>query len=152
MCVRKTMQGGRSYYRLLEVLFLSFFLKDFIYSCEIQRKRQRHRQKEKQIPHRDPNVGLDPAPRDHALSQRLSHWATQASRPSYFFSVLWRIVDQKVFTSGWETAIDMLPAKWFPPGSWKQSYLQWSFERLLPCVLCSGGSLWASDAVHREDD
>ena len=42
-----------------------FFKKDFIiYSWDIQREeRQRHRQREKQAPHREPDVGLDPRTR-----------------------------------------------------------------------------------------
>ena len=31
----------------------------------IERERQRHRQREKQAPHREPDVGLDPAPGSH---------------------------------------------------------------------------------------
>ena len=38
-----------------------FFLKVlFIYSWETHRERGRHRQREKQAPHREPDVGLDP--------------------------------------------------------------------------------------------
>ena len=33
-------------------------------------QRQRHRPREKQAPCREPNVGLDPHTRDHALSHR----------------------------------------------------------------------------------
>ena len=33
-------------------------------------ERQRHRQREKQDPCREPDVRLDPGPWDHALSQR----------------------------------------------------------------------------------
>ena len=42
---------------------------------------QRHRQREKQAPCREPDVGLDPWSQDHDLSQRKvpNHWATQAS-------------------------------------------------------------------------
>ena len=42
-----------------------------------ERERQRHRQREKQAPCREPDVGLDPGYRDHALpkadAQLLSH-------------------------------------------------------------------------------
>ena len=57
------------------VYFFSKIL--FIYSWETHRERQRHRQKEKQAPCREPDVGLDPGSRDHALgwrqTQLLSH-------------------------------------------------------------------------------
>ena len=35
---------------------------------EREREGQRHRQREKQAPCREPDVGLDPRTRDHALS------------------------------------------------------------------------------------
>lgn len=40
-----------------------------------QTERQRHRQKEKQAPCKEPDVGLNPGPQDHALSlwQTLNH-------------------------------------------------------------------------------
>ena len=52
----------------------------FIYSWETHRERQRHRQREKQAPFREPDVRLLGL-WDHTLSQRqmLNHWATQAS-------------------------------------------------------------------------
>ena len=37
---------------------------------DLERERQRHRQREKQAPYREPDVGFDPRPWDHALSQR----------------------------------------------------------------------------------
>ena len=45
-------------------------------------QRQRHRQKEKQAPCEEPDVGLDPGPRDQLLSRRqmLNHRAIQASQ------------------------------------------------------------------------
>ena len=56
------------------------FLKDFIYLFmrDTQREGQRHRQREKQAPWRDPNVGLDPrtpgsCPGPQADAQQLSH-------------------------------------------------------------------------------
>ena len=36
---------------------------------DMERERQRCRQREKQTPGREPNVGLDPETADHALSQ-----------------------------------------------------------------------------------
>ena len=36
------------------------FLRFYLFIHETLRKRQRHRQKEKQAPRRDPNAGLDP--------------------------------------------------------------------------------------------
>ena len=46
------------------------------------RERQRHRLREKQVPCREPDMGLDPGSQDHTLGQRqmLNHWATQASQ------------------------------------------------------------------------
>ena len=46
------------HFTLLVINSMSFF-KDFIYLF-IDTERQRHRQREKQAPHREPNVGLDP--------------------------------------------------------------------------------------------
>ena len=48
---------------------------------DTERERQSHRQREKQAPCREPDVGLDLETADHALSQGqvLNHWATQAS-------------------------------------------------------------------------
>ena len=54
-------------------MFLRFFFpKDFIYLFlrGTQREGQRHRQREKQAPYREPDVGLNPRIWDHALSQR----------------------------------------------------------------------------------
>ena len=36
---------------------------------DTERERQRQRQREKQAPCKEPNVGLDPGPWDHTLSQ-----------------------------------------------------------------------------------
>ena len=56
------------------------FLKDFIYLFmrNTHRERQKHRQREKQAPYRDPDVGLDPRtpgspPEPKADAQLLSH-------------------------------------------------------------------------------
>ena len=61
-------------------------LKDFIYLFTKDRERQRHSQREKQAPCREPDAGLDPGTWDHALSQRqmLNHWAIQASLFTHF--------------------------------------------------------------------
>ena len=60
-----------------------FFKILFIYSWETQRERGRHRQREEQVPRREPDVGLDPrtSGSGQALSwrQTLNHWATQVS-------------------------------------------------------------------------
>ena len=60
--------------------FCAFFKKDFIYSFtrDTQRERQRYRQEEKQAPHREPDVGLNPrnpgsCPQPKADAQPLSH-------------------------------------------------------------------------------
>ena len=50
----------------------------FIYSWERERERQRHMQREKQAPHREPDVGLDPKtlesrPGPKAGTKPLSH-------------------------------------------------------------------------------
>ena len=48
-----------------------FFLKDFIYSCETHRERQRHRQKERsRLPLGSPMWDLIPGLWDHDLSRR----------------------------------------------------------------------------------
>ena len=53
---------------------------------DTERKRQRHRQREKQAPHRETDVGLDPRSWDRALSRRQmpNGWATQASEHLIF--------------------------------------------------------------------
>lgn len=55
--------------------FFFYFILRFFYSREIHRKRQRHRQTEKQASFGEP----DPGSRDHTLRRRqmLSHWALQ---------------------------------------------------------------------------
>ena len=45
-----------------------FFKRFYLFMRDTQR--QRHRQREKQAPCREPDVGLNPGPPDHALSQR----------------------------------------------------------------------------------
>ena len=66
----------------LQVLFFHkhFFSKGFIYLFmrDTQKERERHRQKEKQVPCREPDVGLDPGtlgslPGPKAGAQPLSH-------------------------------------------------------------------------------
>ena len=44
--------------------FVFFFFKDFIslYMRDIEGERQRHRQREKQAPCKEPDAGLDPRP------------------------------------------------------------------------------------------
>ena len=37
---------------------------------DTHRERQRYKQREKQVPHKEPDVELDPGSWDHALSQR----------------------------------------------------------------------------------
>ena len=59
-------------------LFLFFLKILFIYSWETQKKIQRHRQREKQSPRREPDVGSDPRtrgslPKPKADTQPLSH-------------------------------------------------------------------------------
>ena len=46
------------------------FLKKILFIRERTIERGRDRQREKQAPCREPDVGLDPGTRDHALSQR----------------------------------------------------------------------------------
>ena len=61
------------------VFFSFFFFKVlFIYSGETQRKRQRHKQRERNgLPKRSPIWDSIPGPRDHALSQRQTHSTTE---------------------------------------------------------------------------
>ena len=54
------------------------FFKDFIYLFMRDREKQRHRQREKQAPHRKPDAGLNPRtpgsrPEPKADAQPLSH-------------------------------------------------------------------------------
>ena len=57
--------------------WMTIFFKDFIYVFmrDQVKERQRHRQREKQAPCREPNVGLDP----WSQRQALNRWATQGS-------------------------------------------------------------------------
>ena len=62
------------------LLYISFFFKDFIYLFmrDTERERQRHRQREKQVPHEEPDAGLDPrtpgsCPEPKADAQPPSH-------------------------------------------------------------------------------
>ena len=53
---------------------------------DTERKRQRHRQREKQAPCREPNMGLNPrSPGSHlGLKAVLNHWATGAALKAAF--------------------------------------------------------------------
>ena len=51
---------------LTHLIFTLF--KDFIYLFMRDTEKQRHRQREKQAPRREPHAGIDPQTRDHALS------------------------------------------------------------------------------------
>ena len=46
------------------------FLNLFMRHTEGERQRHGQWEREKQAPHREPNVGFDPGPQDHALSRR----------------------------------------------------------------------------------
>ena len=67
------------YFSELKLLILNIFFKDFIYLfMRDTERRQRHRQREKQSPCREPDVGLDPGalgshPEPKADTQPLSH-------------------------------------------------------------------------------
>ena len=80
-------------YKHVVILCLSytFLFKDFIYLFmkDTERERESETQSEKQAPHKEPDVRLDPGSWDHTLSQRqaLSCWATQGSL-SYAFLYL----------------------------------------------------------------
>ena len=74
----------------------------FIYSWETHRERQRPRQSEKEAPHKEPNMGLDPRtpgsrPEPKAM---LNHWVTQASRKSCYLSVF---IDTDFYTDFYNT-------------------------------------------------
>ena len=70
----------------LQVIKISdrIFKKDFIYLFmrNTERERQRHRQREKWAPCREPNMGLDSrTPGSHPGQKvALNHWATQAAQ------------------------------------------------------------------------
>ena len=53
---------------------------------DTQREGQRHRQREKQAPHRKPDVGLNPGTWGHTLSKRqtLNHRTTQVPLSANF--------------------------------------------------------------------
>ena len=57
------------------------FLIIILFMIVRERERQKIRQREKQAPHQEPNMGLDPRLQDYTLNQRqrLNSWATQAS-------------------------------------------------------------------------
>ena len=62
----------------IQIASIILFRKDFIYSRETQRERQIHRQREKQAPCREPDMGLNPGtpgpcPELKADAQPLSH-------------------------------------------------------------------------------
>ena len=50
--------------------FFYFFKDLFIHETQREREGQRHRQRKKQAPRREPDVGLNPGSWDHLLSQR----------------------------------------------------------------------------------
>ena len=58
-CVQVTVMGGPTR-GLVQTSFIYFFKILFIYSRETHRGRQRHRQREKQAPCRESDLGLDP--------------------------------------------------------------------------------------------
>ena len=71
--------------QLNAIIPISYF-KDFcLFTTD--RERQRHRQREKQVPHGEPMWDSIPGPRDHNLSRRqtLNRWATQASLQHFHF-------------------------------------------------------------------
>ena len=70
------------FFPFFSLLSVSLFFKDFIYLFMRDRERQRYRQREKQASCREPDVGLDPGPQDHAPGQRqaLNRCATQGSQ------------------------------------------------------------------------
>lgn len=47
---------------------------------------------------------------------------TSWSCPSFSFSLLWKTVEQNVFSSGYESAISILSVKWLSLRSWKQNF------------------------------
>ena len=55
--------------QIIIFFYLKIFFKDFTYLfIDTEGERQRHRQREKQAPCREPNVRLDPGFWDHAQS------------------------------------------------------------------------------------
>ena len=69
----------------IETTVNNFFLKDFIYlfiEMQGEKERQRCRQREKQAPHREPDVGLDPASPGSRpkLQAALNHCTTGAAQ------------------------------------------------------------------------
>ena len=71
-------------------MYILCIFKDFIYSWETHRERKRHRQREKQTPCREPDVGLDP--RTPGSRSRLKAGTKLLSHPGItiycFFKIL----------------------------------------------------------------
>ena len=56
-------------FKIFSILqFWFFVLRFYLFIHERHRETQRHRQREKQAPCREPNAGLDPSLQDHAVS------------------------------------------------------------------------------------
>ena len=76
-------------------IYDSIFFLDFIYLFMTQRKRQRHRQREKQVSHREPDVG----PRTPGSHPKMKADAQPLSHPSVpiYDSILIAYVREKLF-------------------------------------------------------
>ena len=74
----KKLINVKQFNTIITVLFISLFLKDLIYLFVRHTERQRYRQREKQVPCRKPDPGLDPrtprsCPEPKADAQTPSH-------------------------------------------------------------------------------
>ena len=55
------MEGkGNETWQLVDQFGCVLFLRFYLFMRDTERERQRHGQREKQVPYREPNVGLDP--------------------------------------------------------------------------------------------
>ena len=71
-CLRWAFQSSRAIHDLfskVSVMLFFFFLR-FLFIYERHREKQRHRPREKQAPWEEPDAGLDPSTRGHALGPR----------------------------------------------------------------------------------
>ena len=101
---------------------------------DTQRERQKHRQREKQAPCKEPDVGLDPGSWNHALGQRqmLNHWPSQVSQDmsSYSSSAIDLLVDiGQVISLLWTQFPQTNIIYWFP------SLIRWWTEITLKPFL-----------------
>ena len=111
-----------------------FFIKIlFIYSWETYKERQRHRQREKQAPHREPDVGLNTWTGDHTLS-----WRQTLSHPgipqlvNFYRKLCWDWLRMWIYRSVWGRIDSNIESS----NSWTIQFMSiYFFFDFLHCVL-----------------